>query len=224
PRRLEFIGAAAEAGYGATESGARDGCEFSVDTENANLAYPRRVADLLGADYANISYSNKGVYRNLFPQRDSTTLPQLYDRIEPHDGAPWDFTAWQPDAVIIGLGGTDFDALGGSGSKAYRLPPPDEAAFVRAYADFLRLVRAKNPKAAVLCLINPLEDDTHQARSLLKKYLQAALAAVGDPSMLLLELPPYEGDTYGCDNQPDAALHAAMAEQVAAALRDALGW
>ena len=59
-------------------------------------------------------------------------MPALYDRALPEQPASvWDFSAWQPDAVVINLGTNDFSTEG----------DPSEAVFSAAYRAFLLHVR-----------------------------------------------------------------------------------
>ena len=218
-RRIEVIGASTECGYGDTESVGANGCQFTPATESANLAWPKLMADTLGAEYTNVAYSGKGVYQNIYPQQSNVTMPQLYPLIDPSDpSSSWNFASWTPDAVVVDMGGNDFDAYDGTTA----LGAPDAASFEAAYAGFLKTIRQHYPKAVILCIVGPT--DVGDVRTGMTTDITAAIAQTNDKNIFLYALPVYTGTTFGCENHPDAALHAVMAQQVGAQLKTHLGW
>lgn len=218
-RRVEVVGASTECGYGDTESVGLNGCVFSPATESANLAWPKVMADSLSAEYTNVAYSGKGVYRDIYPQESNVTMPMIYPLIDPSDpSSSWNFASWTPDAVVVDMGGNDFDAYDGTTA----LSAPDAAGFEGAYAGLLQTIRQHYPKAVILCIIGPTDVGTQ--RTGMTTDIQAAIAQTGDKNTFFYALPVYTGTTFGCENHPDAALHAVMAQQIGAQLKTHLGW
>ena len=218
-RRIEIIGDSISAGYG--NEGANEKCGFSPTDENGDLAYGPMAARALDAEVTVIAWSGKGVLRNL-DGNTTDTVPALYGRILPEKpNSAWDFARWVPDAVVINLGTNDFG-----------LGVPDSSAFANAYDALLKSIRKHYPQATLLCAVGPMLSDTHPKDqtqlSAARTYVQAAVQRrqkTGDTRVGFLEFPVQTGHRgYGCDWHPSLATHAAMAAQLTAVLREALGW
>lgn len=216
-RRLEIVGDSITCGYGI--EGADQNCGFTPDTENHYLTYGAIAARDLGAELITIAWSGKGVVCNYGDEENSCTnpLPTYYDRILPdRPSSQWDFSSFQPDAVVINLGTNDFSTS----------EDPTQAEFESAYAAFLKHIREKYPNAYLLCTNGPMLTgaDLDLVRSYLGNVVQA-LRASGDNNVTSFELVPQDSaDGYGCDWHPSPVTHQKMADQLKAALKSALGW
>ncbi len=151
-RRIEFVGNSITCGYG-TEGANRDE-DFRPDTENAWKSYGAIIARAFDADYHLISHSGMGVVRNYGDkQKISTglaTMPQRYARVLDMDPAlTWNFTQWQPQAVVINLGTNDFSTL----------PYPDKVVFQRHYERLIAGVRERYGAVPVFCVVGPMIDE-----------------------------------------------------------------
>jgi lysophospholipase L1-like esterase len=218
-RRIEFIGDSTVSGYG--NEGETPDCPFTSGTENHYLSFARLTADALSAEEVSVSYSGKGVIRNLDGEAKST-LPNLYGRAVLVDSkSQWDFSQWVPQAVVIDLGTNDF---------VPGVPDPD--AFVKGYEAMVRDVRAHYPDAQILVTLGPLLSDSYpagwNARTHAREDLQRVvdeLKASGDDKVTFLEFPELvEGEPMGCDYHADLATHAKLAEQLVGTLRELMGW
>jgi lysophospholipase L1-like esterase len=213
-RRLEFIGDSITCGYG--NEGADMNCPFSPETENHYLAYAALTARSLGAELSTVAWSGKGVVCNYGDESNSCTnpLPTYYDRILPDRAdSTWDFSLFQPDAVVINLGTNDFSTD----------DDPDQPTFEGAYRDLLERVRENYPTAHILCTNGPMLSDTDL--STVRMYLENVVATLGDPKISTFEIEPQDGDDgYGCDWHPSLVTHEKMATVVTAALKSALDW
>lgn len=213
-RRLEVIGDSITCGYG--DEGADMNCSFSADTENHYLTYEAIAARALGADLITTAWSGKGVVCNYGDDASSCThpFPEYYDKILPDQGnSPWDFSSWQPQAVVINLGTNDFSTA----------QDPSEAEFTTAYESFLRHIRSKYAGALILCTVGPLLGGTDLATA--KDYIAKAILALGDSKIKAFDLAPTDpADGYGCDWHPSLKTHQKMGTQLTAELQAELGW
>jgi lysophospholipase L1-like esterase len=143
-RRIEVIGDSITCGYG--NEGADQYCNFSADTENHWLTYGAIAARNLGAELVTVAWSGKGIVYNYGDDKNEP-LPALYDRaIATQSTGSWDFSAWQPHAVVVNLGTNDYSTDG----------DPSAALFSSEYEAFLAHLRSKNPDAYILCLVPTL--------------------------------------------------------------------
>ncbi len=155
--KIEFIGDSITCGYGVEET---NGGAFTTQTENAAKAYAYLTAENLNADYSIVSYSGFGIYSGFTSgERNETSLvPPNYEYITYtwNDGTfnkkPWDFKKFQPDFVVINLGTNDASYCKDSSSRAD---------FEDAYVDFLKDIRAKNPKAHIICALGTMGQDLY---------------------------------------------------------------
>lgn len=216
-RRIEIIGDSISAGYG--NEGADMSCPFSPDTENHYLTYGAIAARNVDAELVTVAWSGKGVVCNYGDDATSCTdpMPLYYGRTLPNRAdSTWDFSRYQPQAVVINLGTNDMSTTS----------DPSEQEFTRAYADLLARVRTAYPDALILCTVGPLLNgaDLTTARA----YIAAAVlqrVSAGDDAVQTFELAPTNAsDGYGCDYHPSLRTHEIMAEALTTALRAELGW
>ncbi len=143
-RRIEFIGDFNTAGYGLSHSSNKEYCAQNTDNWNS---YTRIVAEYFNAEYTVIAAVDKGVCVGANGQGDYP-MPMQFELEEPLTRAlvnmskeeKHDFSAYQPDVVVIWLG--ENDQRDGAGPEA----------FTKAYGAFLDNVRAKYPEAKILSL------------------------------------------------------------------------
>jgi lysophospholipase L1-like esterase len=218
-RRLEFIGDSGLTGFGI--EGKDEKCRFSSETQRASLTWPLLTAQALEAEPFLLAVSGKGVAVN-YNDDPAPTMAQLYERTLPdREDSRWDFQAWQPDAVLIQLGSNDF-------WKRH----PGTARFRGAYEDLVRSLRARYPRAHIVCLLGPgLFDDwppgVHaraSARALLADMVEG-LRQEGEARVHLVEVPVRtKEEGLGCQWHPSALTHQRVAAQLTAVLRELLGW
>lgn len=206
-RRLALIGDSISAGYG--NEGAGPYCDFTPETENHYLTYGAIAARELGAELHTTAWSGIGMFRN-YEGTFENTMPDRFPRALPEDpDSVWDFSAFQPHAVLVNLGTNDFAA--GDPGPGYR----------EAYEEFVEDLRAHYPNARLYLILTngfwAAEDDLND--------IVAVRADAGDDGVAVLKVEGSRVDEgYGCQWHPSLETHARMAEVVVDALRRDLGW
>ena len=149
--QMEVIGDSWTAGYGdLSDSHVCTPLKLS-DTTDARLTWGVQVAGALGLDMHMAAYSGIGIVRNYGGQAPGVTMPAIYDNATFGDKRPYDATGWQPQLIVIALGGNDFETPLRPG-EAW----PDMEAlrndFVTRYVAFIRKLRRDNPKAGIVLM------------------------------------------------------------------------
>lgn len=223
-RRIELVGDSEMVGYGIECQSKEE--SFSAATENELLTYAERAAAELGAEMHNLGYSGKGLYRNGMPGGER--YPFYYTKAVPRAGAvEWDFTSWKPDVIWVALGANDYDT-GGNDDR----PPPTFDHFKDAYAGLLDTIRAKNPEAKIVLVVQSFVNDVYppgyKGRTNITNALRQLVdehQSAGDANVFFAELPAAtEADLTGCDSHPNAGLHEKLAPIVAAKIAELTGW
>lgn len=214
-RRIEIYGDSITAGYGM--DGAGPNCSFTPDTEDHYLTYAALTARALNADLHAIAWSGIGMYRNYGVSGASPdAMPAVYARIlASQSTSTWDFSTWQPQAVVINLGTNDASTNGDPGTP-----------YETAYLGFVRTLRQKYPTAYFVLTIGPMLDGDNLTaiRGHLKNVI-ATRSNEGDTRMSYLEFPvQQQADGYGCDWHPSPTTNAKMAPLLTAELKTRLGW
>ena len=160
--KIEFIGDSITCGYGVDDED-RDH-HFKCSTEDATKAYAFKTAQALDADYSLVSYSGNGIisgYSNDGKKVESQQVPPVYTKFAKSWGnyngifnvsdLDWDFSKFQPDFVVINLGTNDASYTKGDKEKVLE--------YADAYAEFLKVVREKNPNAHIICSLGVMGAD-----------------------------------------------------------------
>lgn len=166
-KKIEVIGDSITCGYGI--EGIVDKDTFTTAQENPWNAYGCRIARALDAEFSLISWSGNGIVSHYVdetvnePRNDEALMPELYyyedysaDLRRGKNRAEFikrDFSAYQPQLIIINLGTND-------GSYTRNIPARDRA-FVNGYVKFLRQIREVNPDANILCTVGLMRTETN---------------------------------------------------------------
>jgi lysophospholipase L1-like esterase len=216
PHRIEVLGDSISCGYGV--DGADQTCTFSPGTENVGRTYIALTAAALNAEFVDVAYSGKGIYRE-YGGATTNQMPTLWNRTIADDASStWNFSRYTPDVLVILLGANDFHT-GDPGQ-----------AFTDAYGGFVKAARAKYPNATIVCTLSPMLADApgQPYRTSASGYINSVVTAAntaGDKKVLYFEFDVQQGtDGYGCDWHPSATTHQKMATKLTATLKTALGW
>lgn len=220
--KMEFIGDSITCGYGV--EGKSEAETFTTATENAEKGYACLTAQALGADAVMTCFSGHGIvsgYTGDPSVRNGSELVPPYYEKEGRNGyrlrngklpeeIDRDFSAFQPDYIVINLGTNDMSWCGTDGERG--------ALYAEGYTQFLKTVRKHNPKARILCALGVMG-------TLLNPMLEQAVARYrtetgdGQIRLLMLEDQNAARDGYGADYHPSETTQRLLAEKVTETIR-----
>jgi len=217
--RIEFLSDSTIDGYGvlgdlATTCVTGDPAQYN--DSRSSLAFLTATAS--GAELVLSAYSGKGLTVDEDPA-DTEVFPEIYPRALPDSSAsPWPFVVDIPDAVVISLGGVDFNGLSAAPSG-----------FQAAYDALVATLRARYPGAAIwLTVWSQVLNVPVPTRAAMTATLQAivaARAAAGDANLFLYVFPEAaQADQTGCEGHANLAHEKAMAGLMTAEIQARLGW
>ncbi len=215
-RHLEFIGDSITAGYG--NEGDSPFCNFTLATQNIEQTYAAMTARQLNASATILADSGLGVVRN-YNAADRHSQGTMFTQFKRTLGAraaeDWDFSRRQPDAVVINLGTNDFSTS----------PQPRSEVFLLGYTELIGFIRAQYPDAHIFAVGGPIMLDPAEA-TIQSAVEQMRRVAEDDrvhyvPIANTLQLSAVD---YGCDWHPNVSGHQKIADQLAPAIANVLGW
>lgn len=223
--KFEFIGDSITSGEGTY--GSKDEEDWIPMFMSSSRNYAVMVSDLLNADYRLLSQGGWGVLCG-WDNNPRHNLPSCYEKISgilqgtenEKLGAfkPYDFNAWQPDAVIINLGTNDAsafhqpmwqDSLTGESFKQ-RLNPDgsyvkeDLERFQHAIIKFLSLIRKNNPSSQIIWAYGMLG---YELTLPITEAINSYRKQTGDNKVSFLQLPATTSETVGARNHPGVKSH-----------------
>ena len=221
PRRMQVVGSSSPMGFGVLGVGHQDTlCQdpnMKWQMHSQTSAYPWLVAEAVGADLQALTFSGKGIVRNLDPVNDPVaTLPYLSQFTLPSSSsANYSPQAWVPDLVVVDGGRNDLANLD---AKA------DTSPLVQGYARYLASLRSAYPAALLVLAVSQGLADADQAR--LVGILDAAVAQAQVANTVKLVFQSDNGSLggFGCDFHPSPERQAHMAGELRALLKQRLGW
>lgn len=138
-------------------------------------------------------------------------------------GADYDFSAWQPDAVIINLGTNDMSAFEqpewreGENGRTFKQHKNEDGSFVKedaqrfeqAVVDFLGKLRKYNPGARLVWTYGMIGSPMMK---LIEHALHTYCAQTGDTNAAFVLLPDTTAETVGSREHPGKKSHEAAAQ------------
>ncbi len=225
PRRLEFIGDSITCAYGVEAAGPEE--HFSTATENAEKGCAALCAAALHAAPMLTAFSGHGIvsgYTGDPSVRNVDSLvPPYYETCGRLDfrlpsgrilqEIPWDFSRFQPQAIIINLGTNDLSWC--------QQDPDRKEFFRREYARFLPAVRHRNPSARILCVLGLLGGGLNEA---MLGAVEDYRRETGDPLIRAVTVPEQDTarDGAGADFHPSEITQRRFGEFLTAELQSLL--
>jgi lysophospholipase L1-like esterase len=206
-RLIEFIGDSYTCGYG-NEGKSREE-HFRYDTENNYLTYGSLTARSLDAEYLTVCRSGIGIWQG-YGGDTTFTMPKLYDQVIMNSKSYWNFRRYQPQAVVIDLGGNDLSA------------PLDSAAFVNTYIGFLKRIRNNYGSARIVCIAGPDSPGAEWEKWQSLIHFVTDKYGESDPLVSYFEFTPFQPN--GSDWHPNVEEHKRMAEELAPFIKDLMRW
>ena len=209
--KIEFIGDSITCGYGVD---GKLGESFAYSNEDCTKAYAYKTAQKLDADYSLVAASGHGIISGYSGDGNKVLtqlMPDYYDKLGNGTGTflgthstiteDWDFSGFTPDIVVINLGTNDASYTKGDPEKIED--------YTIHYCEFLKVVREKNPKAKIVCVLGVMGQDLCPA-------LEDAVNRTnvnGDEEVYYLKLDQ-QGSEVVVDYHPTEASHEHAADQV----------
>jgi len=205
-RQIEFIGDSYTCGYGIENCDSTD--HFTPETENVCKSFVSLIAHRLKADYFVLAHSGMGIVRNYNSKFPGWTMPKRYQYrfdMDSTDNVWYGHSEWQPDLIVIFLGGNDFSCG----------VTPDYEAFKNAYINFLRSIYADN----VLCCTKTRDTE-------LSRYVERVVYESGmrNVSFFACDFDEYTNHRkfLGADKHPDERAHKRLAAQLIPIIQEIL--
>ncbi len=213
-RLIEFVGDSITCGYGIDDPVPEH--SFATKTEDVTKSYAYQAAQSLNADYSIVSFSGYGIISGFTANDNKLTeqlVPPLYTKLgyswsQNRDFVPsdikWDFTKRQPDAIVINLGTNDDSYTKDIVSR--------QEEYAAEYVNFLKLLRACNPNALLLCTLGIMGDR-------LFPFIQKAAAIyqseTSDTNLRTMKFDVQDAsDGYSSNFHPSAITHGKAANKL----------
>ena len=196
--KIEIIGDSITCAYGV--EGANQYENFKTTTENFSKSYAYLTAKKLDADYSAVCYSGHGIVSGYSTGEKNADLlvPEVYTKISKNPDYPgeWDFKNNQNDVIVINLGTNDLNYV-----KADPEHRNDE--FIEEYANFLKLIREKNPDSAIICTVGIMGGGDE-----IYPLIETAVGLVGDK-----KISCYKSNTQNMKNGLGSDWHPSLITQ-----------
>jgi lysophospholipase L1-like esterase len=233
-RRLEFIGDSISVGT-ADEAAAGTNPGNLTTNENGYMAFGPQTARLLSAEYSVIARGGLGVYHNwneTYPPNQLHALDYYKETLYNFSTPAWNFSNWQPDAVVIALGTNDTNSQWDTTSPG----STTTTAFEAAYLNLITYIEAQYPSAQILCM-EPIPqwvmqyDGAGTGSVPGQTYISQVVAAMADPRVHYLQVnssygTPLLTSGYYEDGttHPTIAGDTIVANQLSQQIKTIMGW
>ncbi|HEX3006063.1 MAG TPA: SGNH/GDSL hydrolase family protein [Bacteroidales bacterium] len=185
-RKMEFYGNSITCGYAADDSSGGD--SWFGYYENGYMSYAALTARHFDAQYNFVSKSGIGILISWFPM----IMTEMYDRTDPTDPtSKWNFSKYTPDIVVINLFQNDSWLVKNHNHEQFKsrfgTREPQSDTIINAYKDFVSLIRARYPRAHIICALGSM--DATREGSPWPGYIEKAVSALNDAKIHTLFFP-----------------------------------
>jgi len=215
-RKIEFFGNSITCGYADLDTTGQD--RGTSPYEDGYISYASITARHFNAELHNTSKSGIGITVSWFP----LIMPEMYDRLDATNPASkWDFSKYTPDVVVINLFQNDSWIVKLPDNEQFKArfgaTPPTPEFITNAYASFVKSVRGKYPRAAIICTLGSM--DATKAGSPWPGYIDKAVATLNDKN-IYTHFIPYKNT----NGHPSAKEQQAMADDLIAFIDKHINW
>jgi hypothetical protein len=215
-RKIEFFGNSISCGYADEDTTGKD--RGTSPYENGYLSYAVITARHFNAQFHNTSKSGIGITVSWFP----LTMPEMYDRLDATDPlSKWDFSKYMPDVVVINLFQNDCWLVNMPGNDQFKArfgsTKPTPEFIINTYANFVKSVRGKYPKAHIICILGSM--DATKAGSPWPGYINKAVATLNDKN-IYTHFIPYKNT----NGHPSIKEQQLMADDLEAFISKTIKW
>lgn len=208
-KKIEFIGDSFTAAAGNEAKELTMAWPATFPVTNIDQGYAAMIARHYNADYHTICRSGIGMVCD-WSGKMEISMPKFYDRTLMESSEPkWNFSSWQPDLVVLALGGNDFWGLSDRDSI---ISQKNSELFQKTYHSFLATLRRVYPGTKILAVavypdwvyktIRQIVDDENSSGNNDVAYSQF----------------DYFPDGYVCNGHPTITTHRKMANQIITAI------
>ena len=192
--KMEFIGDSLTAGYGVLGNADE---AYSVDNSDSTKSFAYRTAHALNANYSIIGWSGICVKAYMFVP--DLNMTQLYGQVSNRNTTAYE-GGFDADVVVLNLGTNDTAYFVLQGGSAYGEQFPTD------YKELLRAIRAKNPRAYIVCLYGMMVVD-----EVISGGIQAAIQSLNDEKIVYNPFT-LEPNTLGASGHPSQEAHKGVSE------------
>jgi hypothetical protein len=214
--KIEYFGDSITCGYADEDSTGQD--RGTSTYENGYLSYAALTARHYNAEFHSTSKSGIGVTVSWFP----LVMGEMYNRLDATDpNSKWDFSKYTPDLVIINLFQNDSWLVNQHDNDQFKVKfgttPPTPEFVINAYQSFVKSVRAKYPKAQIVCILGSM--DATRSGSPWPGYIDKAVAGLNDKN-IHTHFIPYKNT----NGHPSTKEQKAMADDLISYLDTNVKW
>jgi hypothetical protein len=215
-RKMEFFGNSITCGYADEDTTGKD--RGTSPYENGYISYAAITARYFNAELHNTSKSGIGVTVSWFP----LTMPEMYDRLDATDpNSKWDFSKYTPYLIVINLFQNDSWIVNLPNNNQFKTrfgtTPPTPEFIINAYANFVKTVRTKYPKANIICTLGSM--DATKSGSPWPGYIEKAVTGLNDKK-IYTHFIPYKNT----NGHPSAKEQQVMADDLIGYIEQNIKW
>ncbi|WP_083634496.1 SGNH/GDSL hydrolase family protein [Saccharicrinis aurantiacus] len=215
-RLIEFFGNSITSGYAINDNTGGDSPDSTYT--NNYVTYAALTARHFDADMHATVREGTGIMVSWHEH----IMPEIYNRVNPYDSTSiWDFNKVTPNLVVINLMQNDSWIVKQKNYPEFirrfgdTAPSPPE--IIKAYADFVALVRAEYPNTPIICALGSM--DATKEGSEWPGYIKSAVASLNDKAIYthFFKYTNKKGHPRADDNK-------IMAESLITFIEDTLAW
>lgn len=229
-RKIEIIGDSDVSGFGymgAVTGTCEPGPIWSAHLQDYRQAWGERLATKLNAEMNSEVFSGKGFYYNIW-RPDLETIGVLYPRSNPVDAhSQFDLTKFVPDAVVVSIGGNDYNI----GVPTDNGAAPLEG-FTQKAREMTQTLRRAYPQAHIFLMAYAVLTDEYPPGRGRRTNVETALKTItaesntaGDARVYFVAPPPStDAELTACDGHGGPEYHERIAVYMAEQMMAKTGW